>query len=155
MTALSQGPGGIDGAPLPSLSTGTAIGGAGLPGPDAAEVPGAATATAAVESLAPTLGLPPTTVGIAPVLAPVSRSELTPRGPTPVVPGGDAPGLSAAPDVLTPRSYGLPGEEDQKRLLAGVVGRPHPALGGPPGSGVSVQIDAPVDGDLNPPIAGE
>ncbi len=130
LAAPAQAPGG------PSIPAGAGLGRAAAPGLDPASAPGAATAP--VESLASALDLPSAPAGIAPVLAPFAPPASALGGPSPAVPGGPAPGLTTLPpDVLTPRSYGLPGEEDLKRLLAGVGDRPPPAPEGLPGSGAS------------------
>ncbi len=132
-TAQAQPPGGPGGGLIPAVPTGSEVGAAGLPEFDAGLGHSTAAVTAAAESLAPGFGAPPATEGILPVILPVSANGLS-GAPAPAVPAAGAPGLpTTLPNALTPRSLGLPGEDDLQRLLVGLDSRPYRLTDGLPG----------------------
>ncbi len=128
LTPLHPGPGG---APLPAVGLTAAPGGEAsawspVPGgPPLPAVPEDAR-TAAVPALdlvpaptsPPSPGAAPSTAGLSPTFAPAA-AESRPSGVQVPAPAG--PDLSAGlPEILVPRSYGLPGDADLTQLLSGV-----------------------------------
>ena len=92
----------------------------------------------AAEALTSLLGAPAAPAGIAPTFVPASPYELAPGTFAPQDPGGDTRGRSAAiPGGLTPRSFGLPQEDDLKHLLAGLGSGSTLASAGRPASETS------------------
>ncbi len=127
----AQVPGGPTAAPQPAIPTG---GGIGFPGFEAVPVPGTASATAAAGTLAAALGIPPAPADLPSAFVPDSPYELAPGAFTAQAPGSDRAGQSGAlPGLLTPRTYGLPEEDELKERLAGIGKTPSRSPGGPPG----------------------
>ncbi len=130
--ALSAPPSGLGGVSSQWIPAGTGIGGTNTPCLDAVR----GLDLAALAALASPPAVPPvpadsTLAGTVPTFAPASPYDLAPGSFAPAAPAPAAPAQSGvAPDILTPRSYGFPEEDDLKNLLAGVGTKPPPAADG-------------------------